>query len=655
LQGKERGANTVTIPGLNLPPRLALVAGARLPRPNVCHVARLLAVVIAAWLALVPVAHAQPDEDDDALPFLPGLAAEYRTESGTSCRRVDDAVAFNWGSAMPDARLGKPGPFAAEWRGQLVVPAAGTYRFWAFAAGEVAIALEGKEILRASADQPQWLAADSLELTFGRKPLEVRYRRTRAEGRVALFWAGPQFAREPLGGRWLWHARENTPPKQFERGAELARALRCTACHPTTGQRPPSPGPDLDRLAGNVHSAWLVDWLSSDADGKSAAAPTRRMPHFGLSREDAQAVAAYLLADNAAASAPKQPAGSLPKASANKGERHVHVLGCLACHQIGSLGTKGLWDGGDLSTLAAKHPGDFFARWLADPAAINKQHRMPVYDLPIADRNDIAAYLATLGKPPAAESARNAPTDGALMARGLNLVEKYRCAACHVLPGKPAAPGAAKALKAQSNWMAACTTAAATGAASHRPGYNLSPDDAGALRDYFAALDVSAVASNQANQPPLDGKRILVERNCTACHSRGSARGLAPIVGDVAAARPELAELVPAMTPPSLESVGDKLHDAALVAAIAGTQGVHRPWLAARMPVYKLPPKGSAAQAATRWASGFRRAPRWRRAGPTLPCSATAFATRGSSGLCATPCESCRGWKCPPSSFPSAG
>ncbi len=53
----------------------------------------------------------------------------------------------------------------------------------------------------------------------------------------------------------------------------------------------------------------------------------------------------------------------------------------------------------------------------------------------------------------------------------------------------------------------------------------------------------------------------------------------------------ELAARLPAMLPPSLNGVGDKLHDTALAAAIARSDKPHRPWLDVRMPKYPFDEK----------------------------------------------------------------
>ena len=99
------------------------------------------------------------------------------------------------------------------------------------------------------------------------------------------------------------------------------------------------------------------------------------------------------------------------------------------------------------------------------------------------------------------------------------------------------------------------------------------------------AQDLKAVTAEQ-------GQQLLVENNCVACHQRNAAPGIAPQLNDIVAKEPKWASLLPAMKPPSLNSLGDKLHDDALRATIrdAGTTAARRrDWLAIRMPKFRLP------------------------------------------------------------------
>src|SRR5439155_12053673 len=89
---------------------------------------------------------------------------------------------------------------------------------------------------------------------------------------------------------------------------------------------------------------------------------------------------------------------------------------------------------------------------------------------------------------------------------------------------------------------------------------------------------------------------LLAEYNCLACHAREGTRESSPLLppllsenlAAVARRYPDLAPLVPALTPPALNSVGDKLTDQALADAIARRGQPQRSYLQVSMPRFPL-------------------------------------------------------------------
>lgn len=373
----------------------------------------------------------------------------------------------------------------------------------------------------------------------------------------------------------------------------------------------------------------------------------RRMPHFGLSTADAADVAAALwkaslpLEEQGAPSAKERPAGEKNNAkaasSANKqpprtepdaaeGKKLFDTRGCLACHtlferELGQVDldsdatylphhrldrlTKELFDGGDLSAIAVKRPAGFFERWLANPAQINAHHRMPTTALSDLERKDVALYLASLqgatgaaDKRPEKSTTKQAPAGNAR--RGKELLAAHRCGACHQLPASLGEFHAVeKPLTHQSHWDRGCL--GEPDSAQYLPGFQLTTGQRRALQIYWTAMHpVNSAypensASSEANAPstkPSSAKTpadlLLAQKNCTACHTRGSSPGIAPRTVQLAAIERELASLLPALQPPSLTGVGDKLHEHALQAAIEQSEPPRRPWLEVRMPKYAL-------------------------------------------------------------------
>ena len=566
----------------------------------------LVAVVgLVLSLPLAGPSVAQDDEDEDQ-PFRSGLIATYTGGEGAIARRIDDSVQFDWGNRSPDARL-PAGPFTAEWRGTLIVHAAGPYHFYLHGAGEAELSLGGKLVVRKDQPAKGWAESGPIELPAEDQPLELKFKATGQPASLGLFWSGPGFVREPISPRFFQHDREQSPPLEFERGQALAKALRCSACHAEEPAEAITRAPALDRLRGNLDPQWMIDWLA--ATDHAPSLPNRRMPHFALSRDDAAAITAWL--QTASQETPKRElepfkpkppakgnandktkAAEAEKPTARRGEQLALTLGCLACHQIGELGQSGLFGGGDLTNIAAKRPAEFFAHWLSHPADLNQDHRMPVFDLSPLERDSLALYLQQL-KPKAEDSKSTSlatkQPDQATLARGKQLVAALGCASCHRLPEKLPASTAArqpKALTARSDEQRSCLNPSSP--KPHQPRYSLSRGDADAIRHY---LDARKTAP-----PAIDGRWLLVEQNCLACHTREGMSDLASVLPPplaekltaVADAHSELATRVPALTPPSLNSVGDKMHDTALTAAIRRQGPPHRTYLQVRMPKFNL-------------------------------------------------------------------
>ncbi len=565
--------------------------------------------VVCLLAALADGAAAQDEAAEDN-PFRTGLIATY-SAGGKTLTRLNETVAFDWQDAAPDPRL-PAGEFAAVWRGRLWAQAPGRYQLFCFGQGAVEIKLAGAAVLSGQADQPGWLNSQPLELPFDRHELEISYRKTGPLGQLALFWTGPEFRLEPIAERFLLHERGKSPTAEFERGRQLASALRCAACHRDETAKV-TPAPALDRLSGNVHQQWLVEWLSSphapreEPPAGSAGPVTRsvtatRMPDLAITKPEAEAIAAWLVREPPIKREVKLPEPRTakgkgkkkkndddePPPSAAAGERLLLTRGCLACHQFGELGESGLFGGGDLTKLAEKRPADFLLRWLSDPAAINRSHRMPVFTFTTDELRSLDLWWKECGAK-VARASRSIPEQ---LVAGEKLVTSLRCANCHVVRrnGYQLAAAFQPQLTAKSDWSRSC--GGEGDRAKLRPGYRLAAEDQAAVKAYYS----QPRPGEQKSSPQARGRDLLVELNCLACHQREGvdrranslpARLQDKLVG-VAEAHGELTPLVPAMTPPALNGVGDKLLDAALADSIRRQGPPHRPYLLVQMPKFAL-------------------------------------------------------------------
>ncbi len=463
--------------------------------------ARLLALFALATLL---VGTADLVAQDESLPYAPGLLAEFRTATETAPPWVDASLAFHWGEASPHPAL-QPGPFTAKWQGYLMSEAAGEYRLHLFASGKVRLRLKGEDILSVDTAAPTWSSSEPLSLSFDWHPLELEYERGGAEPRLALYWTGPNFELEPIDERHLYHDANATPEPWVDQGRQLARALRCEACHRMTDTSVSMLGaPDLRGAAEYLRPAWLQEHLSSSrrtsalAAGESTADPAaslaeRKMPYFALTDDDVHALVAFL------SNGRDLPEATVTEAEAAAGRQLFLSIGCLACHAYERFGSPGLFGGGDLSQIARKRPPGFFAQWLQHPEKLNPRHRMPVFDLTAQERGKLAQFLSSLtGSERQLESAgasRTRDEDRASLAeRGQALFRELRCVQCHEHPAVAAAQtrpaSLVRPLSAASAWDRSCLGRPRGG----QPGFDVTDEQQQAVRTYYAERRVPDAA-----------------------------------------------------------------------------------------------------------------------------------------------------------------
>ncbi len=621
-------------------------------------------------LALVPFRAASAQAELDPEQLRPGVVLQIRDATGRRVLRHEHHLRWNEMPSRVDPRLGR-GPWQLEFQAVVQVLEPGTYRFFAQADHLERFVLDGKT-LSLERTGPRWYQGKEVSLRFGFHRLEVRLRMD-AGGNTGVFWQGPRWPVEPIPPARLFH--EHRPRLSwFQEGALLARAFRCRACHRGTNESAGElPAPALDQVATNYRFGWLVEHLSGEGRetpaGKQPSTgeeepeddeelgpfapgprwwalryqPGRRMPHFGLSVRQAEAVAAYLWSVSSGrrtGKAEKQSRGTAPASnprpaaakklrqpsknrkrrgrkpsppSARQGQQLFLTLGCLACHGYQGQGHRGLFSGGELDQVAAKRPAGFFARWLQDPQSCNAQARMPRYELSPTERQSLVLFLQQQrGGSPAPKDAAPARFSPEQVEQGRRLVQRYRCGACHRLPEATPPPEPLAPLGTRSRWDQGCLGSPNVQRA--RPGYLLPLEARRRIRHYFEQSDLQQREAEpgsgrtvQASAAPAQlragadasggfspgrglepGWLLLVERNCVGCHARDRFQGIEPVAQRVAADHAELAPLLPAMKPPALLSVGDKLTDAALAEAIAGRKRPTRPWLAVRMPRFAL-------------------------------------------------------------------
>ncbi len=515
-------------------------------------------------------AGAQPGEDED---FPPGLLAEY-SANGKTVARIDPAVAFEWGTSAPDARL-PAGPFSAHWKGRLLVRKAGIHQLHAFVQGEVEVALDGQTLLSGRQNSPGWISGKPFELRFGDKPLAVKFRKTSKDAHVRLFWSSDSFPLEPLPPLLLFHDGGHPELKERDIGRTLFAAFRCNRCHQRESDELAPSAPALTHLKTGTGRDWLVQKIQ-----EPHAPPGGKMPDFGFSREQAEQIAAFL--EEAGESAKLSSVKTKDRAAdARQGQIAFRSVGCLACHTLKDEGQTGPFGGGDLSNAGRKRSEAWLFAWLKSPEKLNPDHRMPVVKLADAERRQLAIFLSSQvekkdqGNPTSKPSRKLADA-------GKKLVEAARCAACHRIPQVENAAAKLPNLSTPIADGKSSCLAETPDRNRDRPAYRqLKPEERQAIIRYVKSRQGSLSPAGEFDR----GRIVLEQKNCLMCHERNHGKGIVETAGQSARVDEALVGQSEALIPPALNAVGDKLLDAALAEAVSGEQPQPRlPWLKVRMP-----------------------------------------------------------------------
>ncbi len=192
-------------------------------------------------------------------------------------------------------------------------------------------------------------------------------------------------------------------------GARLFDALQCAACHRAAGQGPPPAGPSLALESARVRPEWLRAFLRAPGAIRPAGLPGRpggRMPDFGLTAEEADAIAAALTAVPAAVPA-FAPAPLSRSVTARINALFTARLSCTGCHALDGPGGR---IGPDLSAAGHRLRPDWIRAMLEDPGHYAPGTTMPPMPGPSALRDQVASWLAARTTAPPPEP-RQAPDD----------------------------------------------------------------------------------------------------------------------------------------------------------------------------------------------------------------------------------------------------
>ncbi|MBI3855768.1 MAG: DUF885 family protein, partial [Planctomycetes bacterium] len=164
-----------------------------------------------------------------------------------------------------------------------------------------------------------------------------------------------------------------------------------------------------------------------------------------------------------------------------EGRELVAMRRCLKCHTGDFKGMPELeMDAPSLAEAGARLHPDWIARWILNPRELRPEATMPrLPGVQPQDAADMAAYLATLGKP---EPNPAAPADASKL--GGHLFAEMRCIGCHTLPDREPAPDRIPFSFVKAKWKPAALKKFLLGPESHytwieMPNFRLKDEEAG--------------------------------------------------------------------------------------------------------------------------------------------------------------------------------
>jgi cytochrome c2 len=227
--------------------------------------------------------------------------------------------------------------------------------------------------------------------------------------------AYPQADQAAIRAYLATRTRLPSPEGPHERGQRLLTWGRCLSCHPRDGgngigpsalhaaetvdglkgQGPLLVPPSLNAIGDKLLDDSLRKAVTGDFAGSRLPWLRVRMPKFRSSKEDAEALADYLIQHDRIDGPPAEivapipvPQGDqrFPALSAGHTLLGSQGFSCIACHSFGTFvprntapGTRG----SDLRMIGQRMRRDFFLRWTKTPIRIVPNMEMPSFERPV--------------------------------------------------------------------------------------------------------------------------------------------------------------------------------------------------------------------------------------------------------------------------------
>jgi mono/diheme cytochrome c family protein len=351
-----------------------------------------------------------------------------------------------------------------------------------------------------------------------------------------------------------------TPP-EIAAGRVLIYRNGCGHCHPLGSS---AGAPDLAGLHHRFSPSLLPGLIGSPRSLKS----TSRMPHlFGsdpeTAGEDLEALTHYLL--SIPAKGPDSP--TLPGDS-TRGRKLYHEVGCAACHQPDAA--EDLSDSVPIA-MARHYKREHLVAYLLAPKSL----LMPSLKLSPQEASDLAAWLQ---RDVVHEHEAPPTLSPSLIQKGRALFRSRRCISCHGAPEER--PERTPPLIEINQWNDGCLSSRPRAEIPH---FSFTSSQRKAI---------TAAGTTRAQPGPEEIiAQTLTALRCYACHQRKGMGGPSHERRKYFQVTEQMAESYGdfGRISPKLDHLGRKLTHQWLRRILAEGHGEVRPYLATRMPHYRIP------------------------------------------------------------------
>jgi mono/diheme cytochrome c family protein len=187
------------------------------------------------------------------------------------------------------------------------------------------------------------------------------------------------------------------PADPLAAGRVVAAKYSCRACHVLDDGTGGDVGPDFHLTGQKLDPAWVRSFLVAPrAAGKIYPWRQYRMPHLGLSPEEAEVMAKYIAKIGNHADKPlvKPDAAKFPPDKVEAGKT-IFVVTCAQCHTLGKVvETQPVnQQGPDLIRVTDRVDFDWARKWISGPKAIDPKTRMVVAQLTPEQVDEVRMFV----------------------------------------------------------------------------------------------------------------------------------------------------------------------------------------------------------------------------------------------------------------------